>query len=471
MTWNFDAERQSLTALVDDFLAIDADASSLIDLQTEISNLNWKSFADEFIAEKFMERIAWRIRRAWYHEVNSRTDSFLKSPEFGSQNGISPDYAHERFGVEQALEKRFARNSPEALSGWTTNHLIFSSGMAAITCYAMAIANLCKNWQDPILYSWPGYYETSRLFAELDGTSIRWRPQSRLDISLSSTSGMRVFHIEPVSFCKSMTVFDLDAFRSMLEKADHSGATLILVDSTVCSHTLPMEDFLRELSGIDVVIAQVESGLKLYQQGLEFENFGISTLYSLRSCEWSEKLIDLIKEWKCLTGSGLSARGSALLDVPFVTETQPRIDYARQVYSQNRELASLIRSGGIFAKVTHSSLDSNSPWAESPFVFFQLRSSEALGLVLGVLTQESRVRNLTLFHGQSFGFRSRRFEGFFPYGDSETPILRVSMGARSGPSAIATAELLNEISSFENSQALQKKFPDVTPLQISPAEG
>ncbi|HHD2770116.1 TPA: hypothetical protein ACOTG1_003352, partial [Clostridium perfringens] len=95
------------------------------------------AFSENIILKEELLRDIWNhFRVTWIEVINNKTKMVYKSPEISNNNnGLKPlaiNYSYERNIQSDFLEMK-ARNLRSSIENWRDEHIIFSSGMSALT--------------------------------------------------------------------------------------------------------------------------------------------------------------------------------------------------------------------------------------------------------------------------------------------------------------------------------------------------
>jgi hypothetical protein len=248
----------------------------------------------------------------------------------------------------------------------------------------------------------------------------------------------------------------------------------LVFDTTLCGPFFPLQSLLRALDGSAAprLVVRMNSALKLDQAGLEFANVGVLSLYTPESAPERESapvIGHYLRKMRTILGSGLSFDAICALEVPWFLDPEHLREHCRAVFVNNALFAQCLQGiEGLFACIAHPCLGalSEEPWAQAPFTVLHLREDdlESYGLLLAVLTEESRRRGLSFYAGSSFGFRGHRYEVIIPRVADRRGLFKVAMGARKGPSRAGVVALLQEVAAIPDIVALRARYPDVRPV-------
>jgi hypothetical protein len=442
------------------------------ELNTLIRSPNLETVA----GEGELDELSFRLRLIWMKIAHSHSDVNFKSPlhetkiKFPMGRISTCDY--ERVISPKNLEARCEAYRPTP-RGWRSRHLIFRSCMAAMTsCFQNIRPWLFDHDHEPIACDFfGGYYETDLIFNLFSSPQISFRhhaTQSDFFNAVETGEGQIIF-FEPVTYDWEMAALDFEKFFAALALRKNL-PRMIIVDTTIVVDRFPLKKFLSDLPGKPPpILMQISSGLKLDQEGLEFANVGIVSLFwSKLETEQKSAALTFIRKMRSnrkITGAGHSVDEIALLDVPWFLNPERFSDHCASIFEHNRELATVLSpivdaSKGIFSHVSHPSLTDSAHfrWAVSPFVVFHFReevdSKASHKRLIALLLKESREKNLGLRSGTSFGFRGHRFEivqpnSLFHPNGRQKGVLKVAMGRRSGPSKDEIIRSLIEIANSE----------------------
>jgi len=426
------------------------------------------------------------FRALWTAHAHGFTDHLLKSPPLGTPvrlpAGRPSRHSYERNIECHALEDRLTAQDTR-LRAHEGAHVVYSSGMAAIAGVVQGYQGLTRPTADrPLrLTMWGAYYETAVLLDLIGDDCLRWsRAATQEELCATVTrGGADVLLLEPVRYDWELEALDLPALLRAWTERRGGRPGLVVVDSTLVSPAWPMERLVEEIGAPGVLLAEVRSGLKLDQRGLELGNLGVVSLYARRddpSLPPARDLAAYLRKMRTVTGAGPALATLSLLSAPFVLDRASARDHARGVFRNNALAARLLddQERGLFARIAHPSLSDHRalPWAQAPFVVCHLREDrlDHHGVLLGVLRDEARRRGLPLVHGSSFGFRAHRFECVIPSLREGRGLFKVAMGSRAGWGRTAVLELLLEVAAHPDTAALRRAFPGAEPVDLTDLE-
>lgn len=406
--------------------------------------------------ERRLDVLVSDLRRAWMATAHEHADVTYRSPAANAVKLLPSKtkiaYGYERSLEDNPLDARLPAYRPVP-AGWSARHLLFSSGMAAISGILQLLPAILPRRDDsPSMLVASAYFETLELVAL--GTH---RCLTRIvadDASFAAACVAKppdVAFVEPIVYDPWLRPFDIR--RAAQTLAATPSPPVLIVDSTLVGPSIPMTRILDEAATLPLVV-QVSSGLKLDQAGLELANVGIVSLYApdarRRELDAANDRLRMVRR---LNGTALTIDAVALLDIPFFLDAATFYDYCTAVFAHNASLATAVRAGGVFETVAHPAADSRGlPWAQAPFVFFHLRDDVAARYIEleTLVVDAAHARGLALERGGSFGFRGHRCEAVLLEDEARNGVFKVALGARSGPSLQGIIALLAEIADFPN---------------------
>ncbi|MEY9928555.1 hypothetical protein ABH926_003194 [Catenulispora sp. GP43] len=431
-------------------------------------------------AERELDRLSLALRGALIDRGHRYADPHFRSPEFGADrplpSGGGVGFIYERGATAVGLEDRLAAATP-APPGWHADHVIFNSGMAAISCALQGYRSIVRpSAAAPLRVGvWASYYETDILFGLTKTEAFRLERLSD-PVQAVAAGGLDVLYLEPVRYDWDLTPMDVDGFTRAWRTGAEDRPRVIVLDTTLSSCSWPTAEFLRAVGGDGpTLVVELRSALKLDQQGLELANAGVASIYS-RDADPETGVPDarlygqFLRVTRSVTGTALSMDAMAVLDHGFVFDPEWTRRHAGRVFGNNRRLAAATAGlDGIFARVGHPSLAPAGALRDAPFVMFQLAEDtrDNHAFLLGLIGAEVAGRGLPMAWGASFGFRAHRWETIFPQG-SRKGLFKVAMGARSGPSADAAVALLHRLAGYPDFDRLRRDHPDVKPVALTP---
>ena len=412
--------------------------------------------------ERELDLLVAQLRRAWMATAHEYADATFRSP-LADQRKVLPSnatisYSYERSIEHSPLEGRLAAYRPVP-AGWTALHLLFSSGMAALSGIMQSLRGLlAARGETPSLLVAAAYFETLDL-VELGTHGCRARIV-RDDAAFAAACAAHppdAAFVEPIVYDPWLRPFDV--LRAARELAALEQPPVFVIDSTLVGPSLPIARILDEARTLPLVV-HASSGLKLDQAGLELANVGIVSLYApvSRSAELAAAA-ERLGAVQRLNGTALTVDTVALLDVPFFLDPGSFYDYCAAVFAHNARLAQAVPSGGLFETIAHPSLDPRGlPWAQAPFVFFHMRDDQPAryGEIERLVMERAAARGLALERGGSFGFRGHRCEAIVLAGGERSGVFKIALGARSGPSLEGVVALMTEIAAFPSVAAARE---------------
>jgi hypothetical protein len=367
-------------------------------------------------AEHILEASVRPLRHIWLEAAASSTSRTYRSPS-GGELPVTPAGRFQNFGYERdlqpvALEARAARFFPPPPPGWAAEHVLFSSGQAAMNAVLTLFSSSGAGAQR--LCHQGCYFETTELLS-LYKHDFQPVPLEEAEIVIS----------EPL-WCDGEH-FGTTSPRVLATMANRAGIKAIAVDSTLAG----LDDGLNELlSALDrpVPVFRLHSGLKLFEAGLELADVGIVSLYNAAKA-------DALAHIRTLQGGGLRFADVAALELPLFLDPEMTRRYEEAIFANNSALARAAKDNPAFTVAY--------PQKPAPFVVFNLASASHYDALDERIAQEAARCNLCFIRGGSFGFRGHRFETVRPQG--KPPFLRVAMGKRRGPSMHGILELFRTL--------------------------
>lgn len=421
--------------------------SELLDL-TQVASLETPE------GERRLDTLVSQLRRAWMATAHEHADVTYRSP-LADEHKVLPSRTKIRYGYERSLEDNPLESRLPAYrpvpAGWSARHLLFSSGMAALSGIMQTLpAILGLQCIPPSLLVAAAYFETLDLIAlGAHGCVARVVRDETSFARACAEQPPDVAFIEPIVYDPWLRPFDVE--RAALMLAGLATTPVLIIDSTLVGPSLPMTRILDEARALPLVI-QVSSGLKLDQAGLELANVGIVSLYAPATEEAkldaAAARLTLVRR---LNGTALTIDAVALLDIPFFLDPATFYEYSAAVFANNARLAHAVPQGGLFETVAHPACDPRGlPSAQAPFVFFHLRDDDAARYVEleCLVVEEAARRGLALERGGSFGFRGHRCEAIVLKGARRNGLFKVALGGRCGPSVDGMVRLLADIAAF-----------------------
>jgi hypothetical protein len=364
--------------------------------------------------EHMLERATMALRHVWLAAAASSTSKSYRSPAKGERT-ITPAGRFHNFGYERdlqptGLEARCAKFFPPPPPGWSAEHVLFSSGQAAMNALLTLLGTGQERRQR--LRHDGCYFET----AELLGLYA-----SRFEIGAHGPADLVI--AEPL--WNDGKSFGATSLAKLGVRANQDRTAGIIVDSTLSGLDDGLNDLLAALEN-GTQVFRLHSGLKLFQAGLELADVGIVSLYGSQGA-------DTLRHIRTLQGTGLSFADVAALELPLFLNADATRAYETAILLHNAALADAARGNSALPTVYPSGP------RPAPFVVFDLKSAANYDTLDDRIAAEAARRGLAFIKGGSFGFRGHRFETVRPEG--KPPFLRVAMGKRAGPSLEGILEL------------------------------
>ncbi len=419
----------------------------------ELLDLTQVAGLESGAGERALDDLTVQLRRAWMATAHEFADVTYRSPAVGAEKML-PSHATVAFGYERSvednpLEARLPAYRPVP-PGWDACHLLFSSGMAALSAAMQALPAILGPRERPSLLAAAAYFETlSLLMLGTHGCTVRTVADDASFHARLAEQPPDVAFVEPIVYDPWLRPFDVRAAARALAAATDDA--VLVVDSTLVGATVPFARIVDESPRLGLVL-HASSGLKLDQAGLELANVGILSLYApqARRAELAAAANHLVTIRR-LNGTVLTFDATALLDVPFFLCPERFHDYSTAVFANNARLARTVPSTGLFSAVAHPAHDARAfPWAQAPFVFFHLHEDAAERYVAleRLVVDCAQARGFALDRGGSFGFRGHRCEAIDLTGGPRNGVFKIALGARSGPSADGITALMAEIARY-----------------------
>jgi hypothetical protein len=365
-------------------------------------------------AERVVEGFARSLRALWLEAAGREAASVYRSPTSGQTDRIARH--HDAFGYErdlqpEKLESRCASFFPAPPAGWRQDHILFSSGQAAMTAALLGLSRLASDNRGLRLAHRGVYFETRGLIRALPFIT---------EATFAQTADIVID--EPV--CCDGQFHQIDTSKLL-----NASPRAVIFDTTLLGRNDGVDDYLAALQpGGRQVVLRVASCLKLLQSGLELANCGVLSLYT--SHPSFAGLGDQLRRIRTLVGGGLHLVDAIALEAPFIFDARHTDAYAAAVFEHNARLARAVeQSNRRFAPVTHPSFGDG----VAPYCSFQLRdpSPEAYDALDREIAAEAQRGRLNLARGGSFGFRGHRYEVVKPE-TGDPPFLRIALGRRGG---------------------------------------
>lgn len=431
--------------------------------------------------EQQLEALSLQLRTIWLRYANLFSSRYLKSPPHFQTlhlpSGSPYSFPYDRWNKPASLEAR-ARTYHPVPAEWTAEHMLFSSGMAAISCLLKMLHLLYepRPGNPLLLHGIGGYFEIMDLMKITHDELFQFQIFNNQELLQQSVARgqSQLLYIEPVyTKLGRLEVLDLDGFINAWHQRPDTLPTTLVLDTTFVGNKLPIKDFLAQLSPVKPrLVIQISSTLKLDQEGLEFSNAGLMSLYSTLSQVISSAR-KYIRKYQMIMGHALSIEQISALDYPGFLDPEITEQHSTRIFDNNAILARQLKVGPelLFKSKSHPVLqgDSSYPWSVAPFVNVHLDANTReyeRELLKYLLYHGAKRRGLTFYPGSSFGFRAHRCETSIQ-NEQGVQTIRIAMGSRSGPSLQGTIDFLNDISALGSFEKVKEKYPKLAELALA----
>lgn len=442
------------------------------------TSLDEHSLADE----RALYQLALEFRYLWLNFSQSYSARIIRSPRHGKKikmpDGPIDNYPYDRWNKAPALESRMSHYHPP-VPGWRQEHVVYSSGMAAITAMLQMIRyrysfrfNRAIRWLE-----FSSYFEVRRLFqlyGDLAQSTLLTRNENEFFEALRYQPFDMIF-CQSVANDFALTPLNIEKFGEAWAKSTQSRPKVVVVDTTLTGNHFPFAQLLAKLeSRPPSLIVRISSGLKLDQEGLEFANVGIVTLYAPETTEPDNSfLADFclsLRRQRRTFGASLNIDALTALSIPCFLDPLRHQAHCQRLFENNANLAKQVTIGhlegsgpGILKDKAHPALRSDAPeWACAPFVNFAMASAAPADktFLRRWIRTRSDEQQLQFHPGSSFGFRAHRYEmGIIDEPGHST--FRVAMGSVSGPSFAAIVKLFSDLATYPDINSLKAAFPEM----------
>jgi hypothetical protein len=360
--------------------------------------------------ERWLEHFAWKIRHAWLTAAANKTAASFRSPRARdvplTPRGKEHDFGYERELCPEELEQRCHRFFEPAPAGTFCEHVLFSSGQAA-----MLACLLADGTADEIVHL-GGYFETPELARLARPAPAPGAQRTRTVIA------------EPVWFDGQRWG------RTDIAAICAQQPAKVIVDATLSGLHYEIGALVSALPSARIM--RLHSALKLFQSGLELADAGIVTVFD-RTADGAQRAADALRHIRALCGLGLRFAEIAALELPAFLDRQMTWDYEQAIFTHNARLARVVaKNNRLFHTEIHPVLGEGG--ADAPYCTLRLATdSDAAYERLEQRIQDAVAeQDILLECGGSFGFRGHRYEIVRPA--AARPFLRVAMGRRAGRS-------------------------------------
>jgi len=405
--------------------------------------------------ERLSENFAQALRQLWIEANVSSTSRNYRSPPAEKQTrtatGRNIEFGYERDLQPTYLEERCSRFFGQPPEGWTSDHVLLSSGQSAMAAALHALeGGLPGGGNGKLSFVHLGaYFETAEIFS-LFSTLLDPIARGREAVKAMHKLDADLFVIEPVFCDGEFGSVDVDQLLALHMRSPRS--RIYVFDTTLTGIAYSVEKNLSRMRDLKPpAVLRVVSGLKLFQGGLELSGVGVLTVFTPDDAAIPAKALgDRIRKIRTLIGLGLSFADVAVLEAPWFLDREYTRIYQQAIFDNNACLAKAVSANNrLFRGTFHPSMlqECRGPH-DAPYCVFRLREDDphTFSRLEDVLQSETRKRGILFESGGSFGFRGHRFEVVHP-DDGSGSFLRVALGRRPGWSCEQITTLITELAS------------------------
>ena len=400
--------------------------------------------------ERISENFGRELRQLWLEASAFSTSSSYRSPPAAdttkTATGRRIDFGYERDLQPTHLEERCKTFFDSPPAGWSAEHILLSSGQAAMAAILHALEGSSRfgGTQRLSCIHLGSYFETGEVLSLFKSLLACGGSGRHAAAHIDRADGDIVI-VEPVFCDGSFGAVDLDRLIATHRKTHRP--RVYLFDNTLCGAQFALEQILPRFDAIEpMAVFRIFSGLKLFQAGLELSSVGILSVFTRDAgAIAASDIADRIRRIRTLLGLGLSFFEVAALDVPWFLDRDYTRAHEQAVFDNNAGLARAVAAENrLFDGVFHPSLLPDCAFG-APYSAYRLRDHElaSYDALEQHLKREAERRDLQFELGGSFGFRGHRFEVVRPE-TGEEPFLRVALGCRAGWSCDRIVTLMTE---------------------------
>jgi len=405
--------------------------------------------------ERLAETFCRSLRHLWIEASASTTSLDYRSPPTAHKTrtatGRNIEFGYERDLQPAYLEERCRRFFDPPPAGWSSDHVLLSSGQSAMAAVLHALEGgaWCGVDRKLTFIHLGSYFETAEIFS-LFSSLLKPIACGRDAVKAIDKLDADVFIVEPVFCDGEFGCVDVDQLLDQHLQVPRP--RVYIFDTTLTGAGYSIERDLGRMKQLKTpAVFRLISGLKLLQGGMELSGVGVLTVFTPDDAATPAKQLgDAIRKIRTLLGLGLSFTDVAILEAPWFLDRKYTEVYQHAIFDNNARLASAVEADNrVFRGTFHPSIIPDCPAPRTaPYCVFRLQNdnSERLVRLEKLLQCEARNRGILLESGGSFGFRGHRFEIVRPEDGSE-PFLRVALGRRPGWSCDQITLLMSEVGS------------------------
>ena len=246
--------------------------ADLFDRPIDDMNIALRGAPSPADVEEALETCARRLRRRWLDAASSAANRNYRSPTATqitrTATGLSANFGYERELQPTELEDRCSLFFGPAPKGWSVDHVVVSSGQAAMATVLHLLETLeVLGGKRPLSVVHLGsYFETTEILA-LFPSLLHVIASGRDALTRDWESAPEIALIEPI-FCDGQFVkVDLGALSQKLCRARTKVKIIIFDDTLIGASGNPADDLTMLQAVSPCAVVRVTSAIKLLQGG------------------------------------------------------------------------------------------------------------------------------------------------------------------------------------------------------------
>lgn len=380
-------------------------------------------------------------------------------------NNFGDSYPYQRSMKYRKLEKTFL-DSYIINESWENRLLLFNCGMASISSLISSFSAAIASKDKIKLIALSGYFETfeflNLLKKEVEITILRNEQEI-------ATNDFDILYIEPITYELCMREVNISGvIKNLYNNKHHNKPRMIIFDTTLnCHVNFPLDQIQKLLSKVPLLyICEINSLIKLHQQGLELCNAG-SLLISCNK-KYSENLklndfYEYIELSRGNLGQTLDIISQKALSNYFTHDINELEKYTRKIFDNNTKISQNLRGLPLIESINYiEEYNCENYYNKSPMIILEIKGRKLSDyfFIADIINLETHNNKIIFNNGSSFGFRHSRFEVIVTDKFNKMGFLKISTGYIDYyiPNII---NILRKVFSYNNMEEIKSDYTDL----------
>lgn len=422
-----------------------------------------QTIKDLALNEIELEKLQLMIRSSWQEKSFLRTRDIFKSPP--EDEKIQTNSNREIvFGYERTIQvPDFEKELHKEDLNYTGFSLIYSSAMSGYLSVITALSKIFKKKGTTKAGFIGGYFESVFLTQDMSNNYFQvFHLADEKNINKLNFTELDALIVEPVKYNFNLDKTDLKLIiKHIGENKSKEKVLFLILDTTLLGEAFPINDVLKLCSSIEnLIVINIRSCLKLHQEGFEFTNGGLISIYfdeKLKSIQ--DKLFTFMQSQRGILGTNLSLYEYCLIDNNFFKNS---LTYTNQIHENTKHLYQNIKipKDSIISEVIYPNKDGKTEDLHKvPFIFIKLKTKNEEDYLNFIEYLRSKLNEykLNIPLRNSFGFRNICLQFIKSVENNQKLVIKIAPGKLRGVKHFLLIEILNELAKYHHLEILGDK--------------